>query len=78
MEQAEYEACINRLVNEKKGYKAIKDLAVLLSMKHANLKVIEKELNTEQATIRRICKSKQSAREKVQSIKDLVSEDTKR
>lgn len=76
MEQAEYEACINRLVDEKKGYKAIKDLAILLSMKHANLQVVEKELHAEQVAIKRICKSKQSAREKVQSIKDLVSEDT--
>ena len=76
MDQAEYEACINRLVDEKKGYKAIKDLAVLLSMKHANLKTVEKELNAEQMAIRRICKSKQSAREKVQGINDLISEDT--
>ena len=77
MEQAEYEACINRLVDEKKGYKAIKDLAVLLSMKHANLQVVEKELNAEQVVIKRICGSNQSAREKVQCIRELISEDKK-
>lgn len=78
MDQAEYDACIIRLVNEKKGYKAIKDLAVHLSMKHANLQVVERELNAEQVAVRRICKSKQSAREKVQCIKELISEDTER
>lgn len=70
MNKEEYDDCIKRILDNGKGYVAIKDLIVALSVKNANRASVMNELRQERISIRDIC---DSDRNPIAKIKDIQS-----
>ena len=59
---------IFEIVKSGRGYKAITDIAGLLSNQMANYETVIRELKSEQKAIKKICEGKTSYKEKVKTV----------